>query len=198
MAARIFATLVGLLVAIGAMLTLISPAVAARPSRISGQPSEHQFSADQIAKYDKLGPLFGEIGKEAVDLVGGRAKRLFIYVEMPDGWPIVCEDRGNTVRLYPSSLKLRGLIEEAWALENQDARKRWLAIEYDLRDGSFDVSTVYPDEIDPKSVFAQRLAAALSKRFSGKRLLAARVMQQEFPEMKRYSEEYPPVFISPP
>ena len=186
--------------AIGLILVLIALDVAAQPPRMAERPAERRPSAEEKAKYDKLGPLFDEIGKEAVQLVGGKANRLFFYADMTEELvaPTLYEDEGKSVRMYLPSLKLRGLIAEAWELENKDPDKRWVALEFDIRNGKFDATTRYAEEIDRKSIAAQREWAALSRRFAGKRLLASRVLIREMPDMAVYSARNSPIVIPPP
>lgn len=134
---------------------------------------------DQKAKYAKLGPVMAEIGKEATALAGGKSDGIFLYVTIVDGHPspLLFRDLGKSVRVYRDSQSLQALIEKAWVLENNDPRKSWAIMIYEVRGTTFDVQYVYPDELDPKSDFGERLTSAWPARFAGKRLTMDRALK---------------------
>lgn len=90
-------------------------------------------------KFDKLGPAFAEIGREAVRLGGGEPDGILLYVEIGDGWvePSLFKDDGASVRYVDlgTSIKLDDLIMDAWCLEPAD--KRWTAMQYTIDHGKF-------------------------------------------------------------
>jgi len=184
---------------VGAALALLAQDVAARPPQM-GAALEADSGANRRDELNERGKLLAEIGKEATQLVGGVSDGIFLYAEMADGLAVcfLQKSERKAVRMYLDSLKLRGLIEQAWRLESSDPRKRWIAMEYDMRGHSFDAHYVYPKQMDAKAASAQRAMAALSRRFAGMRLLADRRMIQEIPDAVVYSEEYRPILISPP
>jgi len=121
-------------------------------------------------KLDILGPLFNEIGVELVDIVGGDLNGIFLYVEIGEGWisPNVFKDDGHQIRYLDDSETLSDLIWEAWYAESEDGIKRWSIMEYEIKDGKFDVSFKYPDEVHVETISLERRQSALSARFGDK------------------------------
>ena len=122
-------------------------------------------------KLDILGPLFNEIGVELVDIVGGDPNGIFLYVEIGDRWisPNVFKEEGHQVRNLDGSRLLSDLLWEAWYAESEEGGiKRWSIMEYEIKDGKFDVSFRYPDEVDVEVIDDERRQTALRARFGGK------------------------------
>lgn len=152
-------------------ISLLAPGL---PAHAAGQArnDRSQAAREQENKFEKMGPLLSALGEEAASLVGGDPDGIFLYVEMVDGAPaaFLFKDTGKTVRRYRDSLKLQDLVLQIWALENRDPRKRWVAMEYDVRGRTFDAYNVFPEEFDAASDLDGRVAAALSVRSPGKRV----------------------------
>lgn len=122
-------------------------------------------------KLDILGPLFNEIGVELVNIVGGDPDGIFLYVEIGEGWisPDVFEDEGHQIRNRDDTEALSDLLWEAWYAESEEGGiKRWSIMEYEIKDGKFDVSFKYPDEVIVEAVSLERRQAALRARFGDK------------------------------
>ena len=79
----------------------------------------------------------------------------------------IFKELGNQL-LYrrPVNERLPYALLELW--EAQDGKDRWSELEYVLRDGSFDVAYVYPDEIDLNEGVMERRERALQRHFGDK------------------------------
>jgi hypothetical protein len=119
-------------------------------------------------KYETLGPLLSEIGREAVEITGGDPNGIFLYVEAGDGWvgPSVFKDDGKAVRYFDPSPRLCDLLIEAWEAEEPD--KRWAAMEYEIRDGKFDTRLKYPEDLKPDDDVDDRREAVLKARYGNR------------------------------
>ncbi|MDI1296964.1 MAG: hypothetical protein PSY12_13960 [bacterium] len=125
-----------------------------------------------IDKWDILGPLMNEIGGELVHIVGGDANGIFLYVEMGEGWisPSIFKDEGDVVRYHDDDGEvLTDLLWDAWYAESEEGGiKRWSIMEYVIKDGKFDASYKYPDEVDVETFSMERREAALRARYGNK------------------------------
>lgn len=122
-------------------------------------------------KLDILGPLFNDIGVELVDIIGGDPNGIFLYVEIGEGWisPNVFKDEGHQIRYLDDNEILSDLLWEAWYAESDEGGiKRWSIMEYEIKDGKFDVSFKYPDEVNVETISLERRQAALRARFGDK------------------------------
>ncbi|HUD90623.1 hypothetical protein [Sphingobium sp.] len=122
-------------------------------------------------KWDILGPLMNEIGVELLHVVGGDPDGIFLYVEIGEGWisPNVFKDEGHQIRNLDDSELLSDLLWEAWYAESEEGGlKRWSIMEYEIKDGKFDVSFRYPDEVKVETISMERREAALRARFGEK------------------------------
>jgi hypothetical protein len=120
-------------------------------------------------KYDKLGPLFADIGGEIAQIVGGDPDGAYLYAEAGEGWygASVYRDEGEAVRYFDPSDELSDLIYEAWLTEDPD--KRWSVMQFEIRGTKFDASFQYPDEVNVESFAADdRREKALRKHFGDK------------------------------
>jgi len=122
-------------------------------------------------KFDILGPLLNEIGGELAHIVGGDPNGVFLYVEIGDRWmsPNVFKDEGHQIRNLDDTEALSDLVWEAWYAESEEGGiKRWSIMEYEIKDGKFDVSFRYPDEVDVEVIDDERRQSALRARFGDK------------------------------
>jgi hypothetical protein len=119
-------------------------------------------------KFDKLGPLFADIGGEVAQIVGGNPDGAYVYAEAGDGWygVSVFKDEGEIVRYYDPSSELDDLIYEAWLTE--ESGKRWAVMEYEIKGTKFDAQFKYPEEVDVESFDEDRREIALKKRYGNK------------------------------
>ena len=79
-------------------------------------------------KFDKLGPLYADIGGEISEIVGGSPAGTVLYTEAGEGWigAGVFKDEGESVRYFDPSSELCDLLLEAWNTE--DPGKRWVQV----------------------------------------------------------------------
>jgi hypothetical protein len=122
-------------------------------------------------KLDVLGPLLNKIGVELVHIAGGDPDGIFLYVEIGDRWisANIFKDEGHQVRNLDDSETLSDLLWDAWHAEpERGGIMRWSIMEYDTRDGTFDVSFRYPDEVDVESFDVDRRELALRARYGDK------------------------------
>jgi hypothetical protein len=119
-------------------------------------------------KFEILGPLLEDIGRQIFEDIGEDPDGVFLYAEAGDGWVerSVFKDKGSYVQYYPSSVELCEAIIEAWEAEPPD--KRWAVMMYEIKDGRFDATFRFPEEIDPKFVGIQRREDALRERYGDK------------------------------
>jgi hypothetical protein len=118
---------------------------------------------------DELGPLMNEIGQALADLADGDPEGVFLYVEIAEGWvsASVFKDDGETVRyLDTDEPGFSDLLFAAWYASPEG--KRWSVMEYDIKDGRFEVSFKYPEEVDVEVVDDERRQAALRARYGDK------------------------------
>ena len=129
---------------------------------------------EMLVKLDKLGPLMSEIGVEAAVIAGGKPDGLFLYAEMKerDGTVLVFRDRGKTVKMFPPSDRLLDLVRQAWLSEPVD--KRWAAMTYTVQGKAFDTRFLYPEAVDFKKPFKERVVALMPARFDGKKFVTER------------------------
>ena len=119
-------------------------------------------------KYDKLGPLFADVGGELAKIVAGDPDGTFLYVEAGEGWLScgVFKEDGGSVRYYRPTSDLTDLLFEAW--HTDEPNKRWAVMEYDVVGTKFDARFKFPDEVDVESFEMDREAIALRNRFGDK------------------------------
>jgi hypothetical protein len=124
--------------------------------------------SDDMKKFEILGPLYAEIGRQVSHDIGENPDGVFLYVEAGDGWvdASVFKDKGGFVQYYDASVELSELIIEAW--ETEPSGKRWAVMMYEIKDGAFDATFRFPEEIDPEPVGIQRREDALRKRYGDK------------------------------
>lgn len=122
--------------------------------------------------YEKLGPLYADIGSEVAQIVGGDPDGSFLYAEAGEGWygASIFQDEGKLVRYYDPSPELSALIYKAWLTADPD--KRWSVMEYVINGTKFDAQFKYPDEVPVKSFAADnRREVALKKRYGDKPII---------------------------
>lgn len=119
-------------------------------------------------KFEILGPILEDIGRQIFEDIGEDPEGVFLYAEVGDGWVerSIFKDKNSYVQYYPSSVDLCELIIEAWKAEPSD--KRWAVMMYEIKDGRFDATFRYPEELDPEPVGIQRREDALRARYGDK------------------------------
>lgn len=116
-------------------------------------------------KYEKLGPIYADIGGELAEIVGGDPDGTFLYSEAGEGWVSagVFKADGAAVRYFRPSSVLTDLLLEAWSTVDSD--KRWAVMEYEITGSKFDAKFQFPEEIDPNEGELERRPRALKRRF---------------------------------
>lgn len=81
--------------------------------------------------------------------------------------PSIFKELGNQI-LYrrPDLDRLGDALLDLW--DAQDTDDRWAEIEYVIRDGRFDVTYTYPDEIDPEEDSNERRERVVRRHFGDK------------------------------
>lgn len=81
--------------------------------------------------------------------------------------PSIFKDRGNHV-LYrrPDLRDLGDALLDLW--EAQETDDRWAEMEYVIRDGKFEVTYTYPDEIDQDEMWSDRTIRVVRRHFGDK------------------------------
>jgi hypothetical protein len=100
-------------------------------------------------KLDLLGPVLSQVGGALARIAEGDPGGVFLYVEVGEGWisPNIFKEEAEQVRwLEPDDKELIDLLFEAWYLDPKD--KRWSVMEYVMKEGKFEVSFKYPEEIN--------------------------------------------------
>ncbi len=81
--------------------------------------------------------------------------------------PSIFKDRGKDVLYrWPDLRDLGDALLDLW--EAQETDDRWSEMEYVVRDGKFEVTYTYPDEIDPNEEPMERRRRIVSRHFGDK------------------------------
>lgn len=92
-----------------------------------------------------------------------------LYAELDHNMvgPSIFKDRGEDI-LYrePDLDRLGDALLDLW--EAQETEDRWAEMEYVIRDGKFEVTYTYPDEIDPNEEPMQRRRRIVRRHFGDK------------------------------
>lgn len=95
-----------------------------------------------------------------------------LYAEVGEGFvsPSIFKDLGDhIVYRTPDLDRLGDALLDLW--EAQDSNRRWVEIEYVIRDNKFRASFTYPDEIGPNEEPRDRRRRIVEKHFGTKRIL---------------------------
>lgn len=113
--------------------------------------------------------LLNEIGRLLTEDRDYPFEPTLLYAELDHGMvgESIFKELGDQV-LYRSPVikDLPYALIDLW--EAQTGDDRWMEIEYLLREGSFEVVYVFPDEIDPKEDILERRARAVLRHFGKK------------------------------
>jgi hypothetical protein len=83
---------------------------------------------------------------------------------------------------WPVNERLSYALLELW--EAQGGNYRWSELEYVVRDGRFEVTYFYPDEIDPEEDVIERRERALRRHFGEKPIVYPPLFSED--EMETY------------
>jgi hypothetical protein len=92
-----------------------------------------------------------------------------LHAELGRYWvrPSIFKELGNHILYRDPDLRLLGdALLDLWDAQNTE--DRWAEIEYLVRDGKFDVTYTYPDEIDPEEEFLKRRDRVVRRHFGDK------------------------------
>ena len=91
-----------------------------------------------------------------------------LYAEVDSNWasPSIFKDLGNQILFRRSYSKLTYPLLDLWELSDPD--KRWSAVEYVVRNGRFDASFTYPEDLDPEEDRGDRRDRVVRKYFGDK------------------------------
>jgi len=91
-----------------------------------------------------------------------------LYAEVDFNWvsPSIFKDLGDHILYRSSYNNLTYPLLDLWALSDLD--KRWSAIEYVIRNGRFDASFTYPEDLDPEEDRGDRRDRVVRKYFGDK------------------------------
>lgn len=122
-------------------------------------------------RFEQLGPLLSQIGHEAANIVGGNSDGIYIYAERGDRWLGVSlyRDEGDAIRYYRPTMELDDAIYDAWYAEDSD--KQWSVMEYTIFESRFDVTFLFPDEVDVENQDIDRREIALRKRYGDRPII---------------------------
>lgn len=100
-----------------------------------------------MAQFD-TGPIYEAIGLLIAGRLNGDAGDAFMYAEAADNWQTasIFKEIGNQIIYRDPSHELLDKIDDAWLAEDLD--KRWQGMKFSISGGKFDVTFVFPDELD--------------------------------------------------
>lgn len=118
---------------------------------------------------DETERLLNEIGQLLAEDRAYPLDNTLLYAKLDTGFvaPSIYKDLGSHI-LYrdPDLNRLSRVLLELWGAEAPD--HRWAEIEYVIRDGKFDATFTYADEIDPEEESFDRRDRIVAKYFGGK------------------------------
>jgi hypothetical protein len=92
-----------------------------------------------------------------------------LYAKLDRNWvaPSIFKDRGKDVLYrWPDLRDLGDALLDLW--EAQETDDRWAEMEYIVRNGKFEVTYTYPDEIDPEEEPMDRRDRVVRRHFGDK------------------------------
>lgn len=118
---------------------------------------------------DRTQHLLNEIGQLLAEDTDFPLDGTLLYAELDRNFvaPSIFKDLGDHV-LYrdPDLDRLGDALLDLW--EEQPTGKRWAEIEYVVRNGKFEASFTYPDEIETEERSFERRDAVVAKHFGNK------------------------------
>lgn len=118
---------------------------------------------------DKTGELLSLVGQLLAEDIEYPVDGTLLYARVARAHvaPSIFKDLGNHI-LYraPDLNRLGDALLDLW--DEQQGEERWAEIEYIVRNGRFDATLVYPDEIDPDEDTFDRRDRIVAKYFGKK------------------------------
>ena len=118
---------------------------------------------------DKAERLLNEIGRLLAEDTEYPLDGTLLHAELDRNMvaPSIFKDRGNHVLYrWPDLDRLGDALLDLW--EAEEPGKRWAEIEYVIRDGTFEASFTYPEEIDPTEESLDRRKRIVKRHFGDK------------------------------
>ncbi|RDV06072.1 hypothetical protein DXH95_01090 [Sphingorhabdus pulchriflava] len=117
---------------------------------------------------EKVGEILNALGQHIFEIIGQNPDGSFLYAEVDDGAYEVAifHDEGERVVYYDPDSDLFDEVMNLWetALEHE----KWTVLEYDVRDGRFNSSYTYADQLDPDEDSDERRDRLVRARFGDK------------------------------
>lgn len=104
-----------------------------------------------------------------MQLVGGIADKILLYVEAGEGWiePSLFRDEGNAIRYYnPGDFEFSNMLMEVWYIKEPE--RRWTTMHYTIDGGKFDAQFDFDDLKGSGEDSLDRRDRALRARFGDK------------------------------
>lgn len=118
---------------------------------------------------DEIEKLLVEVGQLLAEDTDYPLDGTLLYAELDDNFvePSIFKDLGNHI-LYrlPDLHRLGGCLIDLW--EAEEPAKRWTEIEYVIRDGKFDATFTFADDIDPEKDPMERRDQVVRRHFGDK------------------------------
>ncbi len=114
------------------------------------------------ALLDRIGQLLAEDTEYPIDgtLLHAEVHRAFVA-------PSIYKDMGNHLRYRDPDLdRLGEVLLDLWYAQNEE--KRWGGLEYFIKDGRFQLTFIYPEEIDEDEPSLERRDRVVKKYFGEK------------------------------
>ena len=116
-------------------------------------------------RLNEIGQLLAEDTEYPLD-----GTLLYAIVDRTMVGPSIFKDRGSHILYrWPDLNRLSRALLDLWNVERPD--KPWAEIEYVIRNGRFDVSFTYPEELDPNEDPGDRRDRIVKKHFGEKPII---------------------------
>lgn len=124
---------------------------------------------EEIVTDDRTERLLNEICQLLAEDMEYPLDNTLLHAEVGRAYvsPSIFKDRGNHI-LYrdPDLDRLGDALLDLW--EAQQGEKRWAELEYLVRNGRFEATFIYPEEIDPEEESLDRRTRIVSQYFGDK------------------------------
>lgn len=118
---------------------------------------------------DRTEQILNQVGQLLAEDIEYPLDETLLYAEVGRAYvsPSIFKDRGNhIVYRYPDLDRLGDALLDLW--EAQEGEKRWAEIEYLVRNGRFEATFIYPEEIDPDEEPLDRRTRIVAQYFGDK------------------------------
>lgn len=131
--------------------------------------------------------MLNAIGQHVAEIIGEPLENSYLNAEAGENWAEVgiFQDLGQRVLYHDPSTELSLQIIKLW--DSAPSKKKWAALHYDIKDGTFDARFEYPDGWDVEETVDDRLERALRERYADKPI----VYPEPGPEFNELTEADP-------